>query len=78
MIVLLTTVPGIEDVVIDEVMERFGDKVVHAEVFGKSSVTGKVLVNLSDATYGELRSLRTVEHAILIIGEGFVDKDLER
>jgi hypothetical protein len=55
MIVLLTTVPGIEDVVIDEVMERFGDKVVHAEVFGKSSVTGKVLVNLSDATYGELR-----------------------
>lgn len=77
MIVLLTTVPGIEDVVIDEVMERFGDKVVHAEVFGKSSVTGKVLVNLSDATYGELRSLRTVEHAILIIGEGFVDKDLE-
>ncbi|MGC8542505.1 MAG: RNA methyltransferase, partial [Vulcanisaeta sp.] len=67
MIVLLTTVPGIEDLVIDEVREKLGNKVVHAEVFGESNVTGKVLVQLNNVVVDELKQLGTVEHVVLIL-----------
>ena len=77
MIVLLTTVPGIEDLVIDEVREKLGGKVVHAEVFGESNVTGKVLVQLKNVMVDELKQLGTVEHVVLILDEGVVSKSLD-
>lgn len=77
MLVLLTTVPGIEDIVINEVKEVFGDRVIRAEVFGKSPITGKVLVELKNAIHDELVKLRTVEHVVLVISEGVVGKDIE-
>lgn len=76
MLLLLTTVPGIEDLVISEVRERFGNRVVNAEIFGKSNVTGKVLINVNHVTNNELKNLSTVEHVILVLSKGMVSEDL--
>ncbi len=77
MIVLFTTVPGIEDIVINEVRERFGNRVLNAEVFGGSNVTGKVIANINDVTINELKRLSTVEHVIMVLSMGFVGKDIK-
>ncbi|WP_054844368.1 THUMP domain-containing protein [Vulcanisaeta souniana] len=76
MLILLTTVPGIEDLVIEEIKERFGNRVISAEVFGSSRVTGKVLVNINDVSTNDLRQLRTVEHIILVLDSGITSKDI--
>ncbi len=76
MIILLTTVPGIEDIVINEVKELFRDRVAAAEVFGSSNVTGKVLVNVSGVTINELKTLGTVEHVVMVLDIGNVGKDV--
>ncbi len=77
MMVLLTTVPGIEDIVIDETKELFGGRVIMAEVFGRSNVTGKVMINVSDVSVNELKRLGTVEHVIRVLDVGSVGKDME-
>ncbi len=76
MLILFTTVPGIEDIVIEEVREHFGNRVINAEVFGGSNVTGKVLANINDASSNDLRQLRTVEHVILVLDSGITGKDI--
>ncbi|WP_243678096.1 hypothetical protein [Vulcanisaeta distributa] len=76
MMILLTTVPGIEDIVISEVRELFKDRVVTAEVFGSSNVTGKVLINVGNVTINELKALGTVEHVIAVLDVENVGKDI--
>ena len=74
---LLTTVPGIEDIVINEVRELFGDRVITAEVFGSSSITGKVLVSIDGMDINRLRALSTVEHVIEVLDIKDVGKSME-
>ncbi len=74
--VLLTTVPGIEDVVISEVKELFKDRVITAEVFGSSNVTGKVLIDINNVTVNELKALGTVEHVVMVLDIRSVGKDM--
>ncbi|ADN49422.1 THUMP domain-containing class I SAM-dependent methyltransferase [Vulcanisaeta distributa] len=74
--VLLTTVPGIEDAVISEVKELFKDRVVTAEVFGSSNVTGKVLIDINNVTINELKALGTVEHVVMVLDIKNVGRDM--
>ncbi len=74
--VLLTTVPGIEDVVISEVKELFKDRVVTAEVFGSSNVTGKVLIDINNVAITELKTLGTVEHVVMVLDVRNVGRDM--
>ena len=76
MLILFTTVPGIEDFVIEEVREYFGNKVINTEVFGSSNVTGKVLADINAVSTNDLRQLRTVEHVILVLDSGNTGKDI--
>ena len=77
MIILLTTVPGIEDVVINEVKELLGSRVITAEVFGSSSITGKVLVSINGVDINKFRALSTVEHVIEVLDVKNVGKSME-
>lgn len=74
--VLLTTVPGIEDIVINEIRESFKGRVITTEVFGSSNVTGKVLANINDVTISELKALGTVEHVIMVLDIRNVGRDI--
>ena len=77
MIILLTTVPGIEDIVVNEVKELLGSRVITAEVFGSSSITGKILVSVDDADINKFRALSTVEHVIEVLDVKNVGKSME-
>ena len=77
MIILLTTVPGIEDIVINEVKELLGNRVITAEVFGSSSITGKVLVSIDSTDINKFRVLSTVEHVIEVLDVKSVGKSME-
>ncbi len=74
---LFTTVPGVEDVVLDEIRRKFGDKLTEARIFGRSRMTGKVLACFQGVRPNELKGLRTVEHVIRVVGIAMIGRTKE-
>lgn len=72
MIVILTTVPGIEDVIISELSEKLPGKVK-----GTTTISpGIVMAFIDDENISVLRRMGTVENIIMVLDIGTVGKDL--
>jgi len=82
MLLLLTTVPGVEEVVMKELQVRFNLTPIRFEKIGISELAGRVLVELPDNT--DLRfitKMRSIEKAFLVMDIGDIGpkrEDLEK
>lgn len=73
MIFIFTTVPGIEDIVINELKERLLSKFESAVIINP----GVLMAVISDADLETLRRMGTVENIIMVLDTGLVGKDLD-
>ena len=81
---ILTTVPGIENYVVEELVEK-GGKVKQFETIGLTKNSGRIYVKVDvieslAEIHKLIKSLRTIEKAYLLIDKGFIGKsrrDLE-
>lgn len=82
MLLMLTTVPGVEEVVLRELQVRFGLYPSRFEKVGLSELSGRVLVRLSDSVNLRfLSEMRSIEKAFLVVEVGEIGsrrEDLER
>ncbi len=77
---LLTTVPGIEDLVVREIQLKLGDIVQSYRKIGITDLGGRVIVETSRSSgtllLRKLAELRTVERAFLVVQEGEIGKSM--
>ncbi len=82
MLILLTTVPGIEDIVLKELQVRFNLNPSRFEKIGISELSGRVLVELPDSVGLKfITKMRSIERAYLVMEVGELGprrEDLEK
>ncbi|WP_069807393.1 methyltransferase [Vulcanisaeta thermophila] len=73
MILILTTAPGIEDLVISELREKVGEGLRGTDTVNPGMV---MAIMSDDVDLGVVRGMGTVENAVLILGVGSVGRDI--
>jgi len=75
---LLTTVPGIEELVVREIELKFGNVVQNYRKVGITELGGRIIVESSSKELlKKLTELHTIERAFLVIQEGEIGKKIE-
>ncbi len=78
--ILFTTVPGIEDLVVQEIRTKLRLDIDRFEKIGISELGGRIIVEFPDSNYSiikNIKNLHTVERAFLVIAQGEIGPKLD-